>query len=556
MPTTTTTADEARRLETLRSLGVLDTPADPVLDQLAQAASHVFRAPIALVSLVDAHRQWFKARIGLDATETPREWAFCAHAIHGRTPFVVADADHDPRFAGNPLVVGPPHVAFYAGVPLVVDDCAIGTLCVIDRVPRIAAPEQITTLAALARAAGERLELGRRERELAAARTAAERAFALRTRFLSTMSHELRTPMNGVLGSLDLLAALPLGADARELATLARDSGRRMMELLDDVLELARLQSKSHVPEHAPFDLRRELEAELARLRPAAAERGLGITGDFAPLAAGYVGDAPQLRQAVGHLVAAAVRFSARGTVRVQARVAERRGAWHALVIEVADGGPALDPATLEMLLSPFRPGEPTAARRYGGTGLGLALAGELATALGGHLAAVGTPGEHNRFRLEIVLPVAEPCTPAAGPPAAAARPATQLAADVLVVDDEPVNRLIARRALERAGCRVTLAADGGEALERAAERRYDLVLMDCMMPGLDGLSATARLRAGGGPNERTPVVALTANVLPEEHAACLAAGMDAVLTKPVEPAVLVAAVARHVAAGALRSAC
>jgi CheY-like chemotaxis protein len=377
-------ADEPARLATLRALDVLDTPPDRVLDELAHVASRVCGTPVALVGLVDEARQWLKARVGLALAEIRRDVALCAHAIHGRELLEVADAHVDPRFADNPLVTGPPHLRFYAGAPLIVDGAAVGTLCVIDVVPRALTADQRDALRALARSVAAQMQMRRTERDLIAARVQAERLASARARFLAGMSHEIRTPMNGVLGALELLASLGLDGNAAELAELARASGTRLMDLLDGALDLP-------------------------------------------------------------------------GTA-----------------------GPA------------------SAAARE-------------AAASAAHVATA-------------------PC-------------------DVLLVDDEPVNRLIAERVLRRAGHRVAVAVDGAGALERTRERRYDLILMGCSIPGLDGLQASRALRNGDGPNRDTPIVALMADALDEQHAACRRAGIDEVLTKPIRPDALVAAVRRHVPA-------
>jgi signal transduction histidine kinase/ActR/RegA family two-component response regulator len=548
--------DEPARLATLRALDVLDTPADRVLDELAHVASRVCGTPIALVSLVDEARQWFKARVGLAATETCRDVAFCAHAIHGRGLFEIADAHLDPRFADNPLVAGPPHVRFYAGVPLVVDGVALGTLCVIDVVPRALTPDQRDALRALARSVASHLQMRRTERELIAARVQAERLASARARFLATMSHEIRTPMNGVLGALELLADQALDGDAAELAELVHASGTRLMDLLDDVLDLSKLDAGKMELDCRPFDLVAELQAVVALLEPVARRTGVRLGLDeVGSLAPGYVGDPLRLGQIVTNLAGNALKFTAHGEVSIRANAIrdDERGA-DRLEIDVADTGIGIPPETLAGLFEPFRQADGSTSTRYGGTGLGLAISRELAGLMNGSLTATSKVGVGSRFTLRLSLPRAtgESAGPAHRGPAGSAGAAPAGATspcDVLLVDDEPVNRLIAARLLRRAGYRVAVAVDGADALERTRERRYDLILMDCMMPGVDGLQATRALRDGDGPNRDTPIVALTANVLDAEHAACRQAGMDEVLTKPIRPDVLVAAIARHVSA-------
>jgi signal transduction histidine kinase/CheY-like chemotaxis protein len=545
--------NEAGRLAALKSLEVLDTPPDPVLDELTRVASRICRTPIALVSLVDESRQWFKARVGLGATETPRDVAFCAHAIHGTDLFVVPDSHVDERFRDNPLVTGAPHVRFYAGAPLVVDGHGIGTLCVIDHVPRQLDGDDREALRALGRAVAGHVATLRTQRELSSARAEAERIAHARAQFLATMSHEIRTPMNGVLGSLELLSEQPLNGDAAELAAIARDSGRRLMGLLDDVLDLSKLDAGAVELERRPFDLQAELGAVVALMRPVAVRKGVALGSAPMPTMPHYVGDAARIRQIATNLVANALKFTGRGEVWLSAAVRARYPVEHELEITVRDTGIGMSADVLEHLFTPFRQADASTARRYGGTGLGLAISRDLAVLMGGTLEATSVPGQGSCFTLRLKLPLASApashVAPRSAPDRACAPPHEALDCHVLLVDDESVNRLIVDRVLKKAGCRVTQAVDGLEALARASEQRFDVILMDCMMPRLDGLEATRRLRRERGPNSGTPVLALTANVMQEEHAACRAAGMDDVLTKPLLPARLRAALARQLQA-------
>jgi GAF domain-containing protein len=239
---------EPERLAALARYEILDTTPEDAFDELARLASVICGTPIALVSLVDASRQWFKARVGLDATETPRSISFCGHAIHENDLFIVPDALDDPRFAMNPLVTGEPNIRFYAGAQLTTPDGEnLGTLCVIDCRPRRLDVEQRTALRTLARQVIVQLELRRIiceqqhvEQTLSAERDALER---LKNNFVSMVSHELRTPITSIRGSLGLLASGVLGelpADAKQMVTVAERNSVRLMTVVNDILDFER----------------------------------------------------------------------------------------------------------------------------------------------------------------------------------------------------------------------------------------------------------------------------------------------------------------------------
>jgi GAF domain-containing protein len=238
--------DEQERLQALRDYQVLDTDAEDDYDDLAMLASQICGTPIALVSLVDRDRQWFKARVGLERRQTPRDVSFCAHAILRDGTFVVPDTSADPRFANNPLVVGDESVRFYAGQPLVTPEgYAVGTLCVMDKSPRAMTPAQQEGLAALGRQVVKLLEMRRHicelnlaEEEARAARAAAESATRIKTRFVSSMSHELRTPVNAVIRYSRILLEDPRFStdyDAAEELQKIYGAGRQILGLLDEM---------------------------------------------------------------------------------------------------------------------------------------------------------------------------------------------------------------------------------------------------------------------------------------------------------------------------------
>lgn len=231
--------DELARIEALQAYAILDTPREQAYDDIVALASAICRTPIALVSLVDRDRQWFKAQVGVEAAQTPREHALCAHALlRPDEVMVVNDARADPRFRDNPLVTGQPHIRFYAGAPLITPaGHALGTICVIDRAPRELTAPMVQALRALSRQVVAQLELRR-------ALFAAESAGRAKSAFLQNIGHEVRTPLNGVMGMLELLQATPLDAEQAEYVAIARGAAQTLLQTVQGVLDYSRLEAE------------------------------------------------------------------------------------------------------------------------------------------------------------------------------------------------------------------------------------------------------------------------------------------------------------------------
>jgi signal transduction histidine kinase/CheY-like chemotaxis protein/HPt (histidine-containing phosphotransfer) domain-containing protein len=389
------------------------------------------------------------------------------------------------------------------------------------------------------------------QRELAAAREAAEAANRAKDGFLATISHELRTPMHGILGMLDLLEEGGLRPGQAERLGLARHSAEALLGLLDDILAFSRL-GAGHLAldmvEASPAGL---LESVGRLMQPRAVQKGLalGWTVDEAVPAA-VMTDPARLRQVLLNLVGNAVKFTGRGRIRLAVRAgAPRPDGRVPLEFEVADTGLGIPAAALRRIFEPFVQADDGIARRFGGTGLGLAICRQIVGAMDGEIAVESREGVGSRFRVTIAC--APTAAPTAAPGPASARPAAPAAAAgpalpplrVLVVDDHPTNRLVAQLQLERLGLQATCAADAAEALAACASP-FDLVLMDLEMPGMDGLALAGAIRASGLPAAAAPMIALTAHVGEGHRARCLAAGMQGFVTKPMRMAVLAEAIA------------
>ncbi len=393
------------------------------------------------------------------------------------------------------------------------------------------------------------------QRGLAEAREAAEAANRAKDGFLATVSHELRTPMHGILGMLDLMEEGCRAPEQAERLGLARQSAEALLGLLDDILTFSRL-GAGHLALEAVQASPRELLDSVCRLmQPRAVQKGLALDwGVEGAVPAVVLTDPARLRQVLLNLLGNAVKFTERGGIRL----AVRRGAALAdgqflLEFEVADTGLGIPAAALGRIFEPFIQADEGIGRRFGGTGLGLAICRQLVRAMGGEIAVESRDGAGSRFRFTIACRGAGGPVPAAVPAPPEGRPLPPLR--LLVVDDHPTNRQVARLQLERLGLRVVCAADAAEALA-ACRERFDLILMDLELPGMDGLSLAKAIRASGLPAAAAPVIALTAHVGEEHHARCRAAGMRGFLTKPMRTGPLAAAIAAAMApAGPLEEA-
>jgi signal transduction histidine kinase/CheY-like chemotaxis protein len=369
----------------------------------------------------------------------------------------------------------------------------------------------------------------RRERE------AAEAASRAKTDFLANMSHELRTPLNGVLGMLDLLADERLPPQAREQAETAQASARHLLAVIGDILDMSKLEAGRVELERMPFALGALLRRCQATFAAAAEAKRIGLAVEIAPAAEGwFLGDPTRLAQVVTNLVANAVKFTAAGGVVISARATSGEGE-AAIVVAVRDTGIGIPTDALRTLFDKFTQADSSTTRRYGGSGLGLAICRELMQLMDGAIEVESEQGGGTTFRLRLSLPRTDAPETAAPPapadPVAATPPA---APRVLLVEDDRVGRLVGTSMLRKLGAEVDTAESGTDAVEQAAATRFDLILMDIQMPGMDGLAATRAIRGGDGPNARTRIVALSANAFSDDVARSLEAGMDDHASKPV----------------------
>jgi signal transduction histidine kinase len=373
--------------------------------------------------------------------------------------------------------------------------------------------------------------------ELEAQTRAAQAASEAKSSFLAMMSHELRTPMNGVLGMAHALERTDLTPRQREYVTTLLRSGGGLMTILNDVLDLAKIEAGKFDIEHQPFDLHQKLAKVTELWLPAAAEKGLSLTCEIAPDAPHWVmGDGARLRQILLNLLSNAIKFTSTGEVHLTLVPTAAPGV---LAFTVADTGPGMDEETQGRLFKGFTQADSSVGRRFGGTGLGLAISRELAQLMGGDITLESRSGAGSRFTLALPLPP----TP---PPTLVEKPGLELALEgpirALVVDDNLTNQEVARALLNALGVTVATASGGAEALTILETASFDIVFMDIHMPGMSGIEALVQIRAGPAAIASLPIFALTADAMAGERERLLSLGFDGYLSKPIEPAALVAA--------------
>lgn len=368
--------------------------------------------------------------------------------------------------------------------------------------------------------------------ELKRAKVAAEEANRSKSAFLANMSHELRTPMAGVLGLTELLLGTSLTVEQHDMLRTMRCAGEALLVIINDILDLSKIEAGGVHIKPEPTELERTIQRVVELLRPKAQEKGVELAMAVHSSPGVVMIDPVRLRQILMNLVGNSIKFTDQGHVVVEAKCSDAVDGGLQLLLTVTDTGVGIAPDRHAEIFQSFRQADETTERRFGGTGLGLSICSKLIAIMGGDIGVESELGKGSSFWVR--LPV-RPSQQAATECASTVASAVNLGIRVLLVDDNRIALSVGRRQLERLGCKVDVAANGEQAVKMFCPERFDVILMDCHMPVMDGVEATRRIREHEPESQRVPIIGLTASTLDEDHCRCIQAGMDQVEMKPTD---------------------
>lgn len=547
--------NESKRLQALLDYQILDTPSEKEFDEVVALASQICNTPIALISLVDKDRQWFKAKTGnIEENETGRDIAFCSHVILQDDLFEVPDAQEDNRFHDNPLVKSDT-VRFYAGFPLENDEgLNIGTLCVIDKVPRTLNDEQKFALKVLSNQVMNQIELRTKMRELTAqiaatnqayeaekkAKGEAHRAAQAKSRFLAHMSHEIRTPLHGIMGMTEILGETNPTQEQQAFISTLKSSGSILLSIINNILDFSKIDSGHMKLSRNPFNLPELISTLVQSFSIEIANKALAFEFEIMANCPTYViGDALRLRQILNNFMSNALKFTSTGKIRLVLEVTQSTSKEVNIRFSVSDSGTGILPEKQEIIFKEFQQADESISDYYGGTGLGLSIAKQLTELMGGEIGLIspiqlperGNGGPGTEFWAEIPFEVHS--TPSHNEAYYVVTKPSELpkGIKILVAEDNPINQKLIRRYMDKVGIEIEMANNGKEALDLFARFDFDLILTDINMPEMDGMIVTKILRETY--QSQVPIIAMTANAFETDKEHYLSIGMNEVLSKP-----------------------
>jgi len=529
-------ANETERLNALKHYNILDTLSEEEFDAVTQLISYICEVSIAHISFIDDKRQWFKSIIGLDATEVPREDTFCKYTIMGSELIEVPDTLQHNIFKDHPQVTGGLKVRFYAGVPLTTPDgYNVGTLCAIDIVPKKLNDEQKKALQTLAKHVITQLELRTNNLELKHQTHVANLAVAAKDTFLANMSHEIRTPMNAIIGFTDLLAQSNLDPVQSVYINNVQIAGDNLLTLINDILDLSKIESGLLSIETHPFNLKNTLKHIYDLLKVKAAEKDLEFNLFLdADMPEFIAGDKGRLNQIVMNLAGNAVKFTHEGEVTISVKKTAETADGFTIRFSVKDTGIGIPEDKLESIFERFSQAEESTTRLYKGTGLGLNIVKQLVELQNGTIEVKSKMGRGSEFFFSLdfkkvdlseIIPVTEIVLQD--------KPLEKLS--ILLCEDNILNQNLAKNVIRNFGFDLDIANNAAECIEFLLNNKYDVILMDLQMPVRDGYQTTTFIR-----NELKlgiPIIAMTAHSLIGEQQKCFDIGMDGYITKPYKQA-------------------
>jgi signal transduction histidine kinase len=393
---------EQSRLQALQRYQILDTPAEGSFDRITSLAAHLLGVPVAITTLVDTDRVWFKSRHGVDLQEVNREPGLCASAILHNKPYVLTDASVDPRSLAHPLVARDKGFRFYAGVPLTThDNHNLGTLCVMDYQPRLITDEELHVLKILAQIIMDEMELRLASRHI-------DKITRQKSALLAVLSHEIRTPMNGIMGMVSLLHTTELTEEQQEYLDTINSCGDTLLTLLEHILDYSKYEAGKMELNAAPFDIRSCVKQVTDLFCAQGIKKGIVITSEAAPdISKVLIGDHHKIRQVFINLIGNAVKFTKEGVIQIEVNLTSGNAEFQRLTFRVKDTGVGIPAEYRDMLFQPYtQVHSRIGGEHFAGTGLGLSICKQLVELMKGRIWLEESTHRGSTFRFELEFPV------------------------------------------------------------------------------------------------------------------------------------------------------
>ncbi|MCW7505847.1 hybrid sensor histidine kinase/response regulator [Leptospira sp. 1 VSF14] len=527
--------NEAARLSALKGLEILDTPEEEMFDEITKLASMICNAPISLVSLIDETRQWFKSHHGLKARETPRSLAFCSHAILGDEMFVIPNAKRDNRFKNNPLVNGDPNVIFYAGIPLALDDqIKLGTLCVIDNKPRELNEEQLQMLRLLGKQTVRLLQMRKDRDKLEIEKRSAERANAAKRDFIAAISHDIRNPLNSLLGMSEMIREQPIPESIHHYVDHIKNAGEVILNLVNDTIELSRLEENASVLNNEWFHLSQCLDVYHNFFKQETKRKKIEFQLKNEISETVYLlSDKRKLEKIIWNLTANAVKFTHHGSVNCHVYLETKADENANLIIEIKDTGPGISPEIKDRLFQKYNEFVPEGCE-ISGSGLGLSIVKLSLEEMNGEINVESKIGEGSTFKVKIpTVWKREEFSPEQknlSNQKDSNLPNFNSRKKVLIADDNELNRKVLKNYLKPLPFDIVEANNGIETERILGSDQFDIAFLDIEMPGKHGTEIAKALSS-----EKTkPILfACTGLCMPEEKEHILNSGFEYFMPKP-----------------------
>lgn len=530
--------NELERLAALKRYNILDTLPEHAFDDATKLVSYICGVPIAHISFLDETRQWFKSEIGVGVTEVPREISFCQYTIMDTKMVEISDTFLNDQFKDDPNVTGGFKVRFYAGVPLTTPDgYNIGSLCAIDHVTKELNENQRNALSIVAKHVINQLELRTKNIELDTQKKIAERAVLAKDSFLANMSHEIRTPLNAIIGFTDLLAQTKLDSVQRDYIDSVQIAGENLLLIINDILDLSKIESGNLTIDVQPFNLRKTLKNVYNLLKVkvrSAIEFNLFLDADMPEI---VIGDSGRLNQILVNLTGNALKFTEEGEVTISVKKVDETADYYSLRFSVKDTGIGIAHDKLATIFERFTQAEESTTRRFGGTGLGLNIVKQLVELHHAEIHVKSKEGRGSEFFFVINYKKANYTEIEAEPLAGENLGKLK----ILLCEDNVLNQKLAKSVINSFGFEVDIAENGEIGIDLLLKNKYDLVLMDLQMPVKDGYQTTQYIR--NEMNSTIPIIAMTAHSLVGEQERCYDMGMDGYVPKPFKQLVLLEAI-------------